>query len=122
MKLNLGCGDQIMEGYINCDLYDEKAEVKCNVKQLPFEDNSAENIYASHIIEHFDYYEGVKQDFENYCLCVKDGGYIAFHDICDGYYTNKDCDVDILWKELREVFPSWEFIDNNEYKFSPAIS
>jgi predicted SAM-dependent methyltransferase len=60
MKLNLGCGDQIMEGYINCDLYDEKADVKCDVKQLPFDDNSAENIYASHIIEHFDYYEGLE--------------------------------------------------------------
>jgi GT2 family glycosyltransferase/cephalosporin hydroxylase len=67
-------------------------------------------------------YEGVKQDFENYCLCVKDGGYIAFHDIGDGYYPNKDCDVDIFWKEIRDIFPSWEFFDNNEYKFGPAKS
>ena len=54
-RLNLGCGDMIIPGFINCDLYDEHADVKCDVINLPFEDNSIDEIYASHIIEHFDF-------------------------------------------------------------------
>lgn len=60
IKLNLGCGDMILEGFINCDLYNTKAEVKCDVSKLPYEDNYADVIYASHIIEHFDFYEAFK--------------------------------------------------------------
>lgn len=57
IKLNLGCGNIILPGFTNCDLYDEKADIKCDVKDLPFEDNSVDEIVASHIIEHFDFRE-----------------------------------------------------------------
>lgn len=56
-KLHLGCGDIILAGYLNCDLYNPKAEFKCDVKELPFENDSIEEIYASHLIEHFDFKE-----------------------------------------------------------------
>lgn len=46
-----------MPGWVNCDAYDKKADVMCDVRSLPFEDNSIEQIYASHIIEHFDFKE-----------------------------------------------------------------
>jgi predicted SAM-dependent methyltransferase len=58
IQLNLGCGDHILPGYINCDLYCDKADVMCNVNKLPFEDNSIDLIYSSHVIEHFDFKEG----------------------------------------------------------------
>lgn len=58
MKLNLACGDIIVPGWINVDLYNPKADLKCDVTRLPYEDNSVEEIWASHIIEHFHYYEG----------------------------------------------------------------
>ncbi|MEK7549176.1 MAG: methyltransferase domain-containing protein, partial [Patescibacteria group bacterium] len=57
-KLNLGCGDLILKGFINIDLYSDKAQLKCNGKYLPFKDNSIDEIYASHLIEHFDFKEG----------------------------------------------------------------
>lgn len=57
VKLNLGCGFMTRSGWINCDMYDERADVKCDVSKLPFKDDSADEIYASHIIEHFHYYE-----------------------------------------------------------------
>lgn len=59
-KLHLGCGDMILEGYVNCDLYNPKADIKCDVRSLPFDDDSAEEVYASHLIEHFD----IKEAFE----------------------------------------------------------
>ena len=58
VRLNLACGFMTRPGWINCDLYDPHADMKCDVSKLPFEDNYADEIYASHIIEHFHYYEG----------------------------------------------------------------
>jgi len=58
IKLNLGCGGDIIEGYINCDINNPLADIKCDVRDLPFESESVDEIFASHIIEHFDYKEG----------------------------------------------------------------
>ncbi len=54
MKLNLACGSNKIEGYLNCDI-----EKSCNPdrfldfsKPLPLEDNSVEVILLFHAIEH----------------------------------------------------------------------
>jgi predicted SAM-dependent methyltransferase len=66
LKLNLGCGADHKAGYINIDLYTE-----CDLRHdlttpLPYPDNSVDEIYASHIIEHFSRKEWgfVKKDWE----------------------------------------------------------
>lgn len=60
-RLNIGCGDNILpveEGWINIDMYNDKADVKADMGKLSmFEDNSVDEIYASHIIEHADFRE-----------------------------------------------------------------
>ena len=53
-KLHLGCGEKILEGFINIDALTEKADLTCFVEQLPFSDESVDMIYACHILEHFD--------------------------------------------------------------------
>jgi predicted SAM-dependent methyltransferase len=54
MKLNLGCGTNKIKGCVNIDL--EKScnpEVICDfTKQLPFSDNSVDEIYLFHVVEH----------------------------------------------------------------------
>lgn len=40
-------------------------------------------------------YEEVKKDFVNYYPCLKDGGIMLFHDVC-----NKQCGVPKFWREL----------------------
>ena len=57
MRLHLGCGDVLIKDYINCDLYNDKADIKCDVRQLPFESNSVDEILTFHLIEHFDFFE-----------------------------------------------------------------
>ncbi len=51
MKLNLGCGEKKWEGFINCDL--ENSDHDCDIRKLPFQDNSADEIHAIHVFEHF---------------------------------------------------------------------
>lgn len=53
MKLNLGSGKQVIEGFIGVDLCPE-AELHHDLKEpLPFDDNSVEEILAIHVIESF---------------------------------------------------------------------
>lgn len=56
MKLNLGCGNKRLEGYINID---GNPKAKPNMvlditKELPFKDNSIDEILASHVLEHLE--------------------------------------------------------------------
>lgn len=54
LKLNLGSGEIYKEGYINIDLHYPKADLKYDLKNpLPYSDNSIDEIYTSHLIEHF---------------------------------------------------------------------
>lgn len=55
LKLNLGCGIFYKPGYINVDLFEKSiADQIYDVRHLSFEDNSVDEIEASHILEHFD--------------------------------------------------------------------
>jgi predicted SAM-dependent methyltransferase len=59
MKVHLGCGEKIIEGYINVDIRSNlKCDVIDDVKTLShFENNSVSEIYASHVLEHFNRHE-----------------------------------------------------------------
>src|ERR1035437_6096292 len=56
MKLNLGAGEEKIPGFISVDFY-EHADVKCDVRKLPYADNSIEEVRAYHLIEHFNFKE-----------------------------------------------------------------
>ena len=53
VKLNLGCGDEILPGYINIDINNDKADVEADCASLPYGDNSVDEVRAYHLIEHF---------------------------------------------------------------------
>ena len=55
MKLNLGSGSKILEGYTNVDKYDYyKPDIVHDLENFPypFEDNSIDEILLSHVLEH----------------------------------------------------------------------
>lgn len=54
MKLNLGCGPDIREGWLNADIRRVKnVDVVHDARSLPYPDESMDYILASDLIEHF---------------------------------------------------------------------
>jgi ubiquinone/menaquinone biosynthesis C-methylase UbiE len=58
IKLNLGCGDKILKGYINVDIVSARSgnqpDIICDIKNLNiFKDNYCDEILCIHIVEHF---------------------------------------------------------------------
>ncbi len=53
LKLHLGCGGRCLEGYENVDLRKTRTtNLVCNIKKLPYSNNSVEIIKTYHTIEH----------------------------------------------------------------------
>ena len=54
IKLHLGCGTRFLKGYINCDVLQYKHVDRLGdiAKLDEFKDNSVEEIYACHVLEH----------------------------------------------------------------------
>lgn len=130
-KLHLGCGNNILEGYVNMDYYSEKADVKHDMEVFPypFKDNEFDHVLAYGVIEH------ISQDKLLQCLqeirrITKIGGTLEMtvpHNSCGGegvpfhrsrwhYYAFPrkmedctDCQFKAAWKGWRLIFCKIEF-------------
>lgn len=53
LRLHLGCGDRFLEGYVNIDCRKTSAtDLVCDIKKLPYPNNSVQDIETYHVIEH----------------------------------------------------------------------
>lgn len=73
MKLNLGAGDSKIPGFTSVDLYDEAADIQADICNLPFEDNSVEEIVAYQVVEHIPYQMSELMFQEMYRVLVPGG-------------------------------------------------
>jgi predicted SAM-dependent methyltransferase len=53
MKLDIGSQNARFQDFTTVDMYAPEADVRADALKLPFPDNSIEDIWASHILEHF---------------------------------------------------------------------
>jgi glycosyltransferase involved in cell wall biosynthesis/ADP-heptose:LPS heptosyltransferase/2-polyprenyl-3-methyl-5-hydroxy-6-metoxy-1,4-benzoquinol methylase len=58
LYLNLGCGRDVRDGFINIDLFsDDERVVRMDIRKLQLDDNVADGILASDVLEHFSHRE-----------------------------------------------------------------
>jgi len=116
IKLHLGCGTKHLEGYTNIDIrYLPGVDEVNNIRFLRnYKENSVDEIYACHVLEHFgrwEYKEVLKRWFE----ILKPGGYLRlavpnFHSICLHY--NKTGDLNSL---MGLLYGGQDYDENYHY-------
>ena len=73
MKIDIGGGHRVREGYLNVDPGIAGADFNCSVLSMSIQDESVEAINASHVLEHLSKYEVSRALKECYRVLQKDG-------------------------------------------------
>jgi len=96
MKLNIGCWNRRMEGFINIDIVNHKGvDIVDDVSTLNrIENSSCDLIYASHVLEHFDRID-YRKVLRAWVSKLKNGGTLRvavpdFGSVCTMYAINKN--------------------------------
>jgi len=79
MKLNLGCGNKKIEGFIGVDIKD--ADIQADIRKLPLDDDSVDEILAVHCAEHF-YRHEIADVIIEWLRVLKPGGMMALELPC----------------------------------------
>ena len=76
MKLNLGCGSKLRDGYVNVDKFGEP-DVLCDLSIFPWPwtDGSVDEVFSEHFLEHVENFECVILEIHR---ILKPGGVIWF--------------------------------------------
>jgi predicted SAM-dependent methyltransferase len=95
MKLHLGCGKNIKDDYINIDaFYDDINVFKYDIFNLPYDNESIDEILTEHLIEHIKFKD--EEKFWNECSrLLKPGGVLICETpdlewLCKSFVENKD--------------------------------
>ena len=72
-KLHLGCGERYLNGYLHIDInkFDHIDHITSVDNLSMFDDNSIDEIYASHVLEYFDKFESISVLSEWYRVLKK---------------------------------------------------
>jgi SAM-dependent methyltransferase len=74
--LNLGCGNDIQQGYDNIDIRDLSNTIKADIRDLPYEPNSVDEIRAIDIYEHISFRES-QALLNHWVSLLKPGGLLT---------------------------------------------
>ena len=113
MKLHLGCGKRFLEGYKHVDFSSYKhVDWKAPIYPLPFvKDKSVSEIYSSHALEYFDFFQ-VKDVLIEWKRCLKIDGKLRLSvpdfDQLIKVYQKNNLDID---KIIGPLFGRWETLD-----------
>jgi len=111
LRLNVGCGPNVVPGWINIDMVRGPSVVLWDIrKKLSFDDNSAEIIFAEHVFEHLDanggaeaYLSSDAEFFLSECYrCLMPGGVLRIVVPDAGLYLKLYTGP---WDELVKVRP-----------------
>lgn len=103
MKLNLGGGKMKLDGWTNVDIRD--ADICADIRALPIEDNSIDQVLLVHVIEHFTYEDADKVLKEIYRV-LKRGKKVTIEapDILETFNQYSD-HVEVLSRHVYGIMP-----------------
>jgi hypothetical protein len=93
IKFNMGCGPQRIPGYIGIDKNSDRADIREDLFKVNLPENCAEEILASHIIEHLPQHRA-PEIMEKWYKTLQPGGKIImeqpdFEALCRDYLTQE---------------------------------
>lgn len=114
MKLNLGCGDHKIPGFINVDMCMGADLLHDLRRPLPFEDKSVEEIMAIHVIESFYKWEFLEV-IKDWARVLNGKMTIEFTDLdtcCKMYLSDNEDD---------KKYGKWGFYGDQDKKCDPIV-
>lgn len=130
MKINLGCGDEILQGYINFDFRKTNPEVVVgDVRNLPFQDGYFDEIFAKDIYEHVSFLES-ENLIKHWVSKLKSGGKLvivttSLLDILEGFNSAiENQDTKLVKHYIIKLFGGQWYEGNFHYTvgYYPLIS
>jgi hypothetical protein len=76
IKFNMGCGQDRIPGYMGVDKHNPAADIKIDLFDLDLPDNCADEVLASHVIEHLPQHRA-PEALSNWLRLLKPGGKLA---------------------------------------------
>jgi beta-1,4-mannosyl-glycoprotein beta-1,4-N-acetylglucosaminyltransferase len=122
MKLNLGCGDTLLDGYVNADLYNPAAHVKADAYSLPFPNERFEELFACHIFEHLSPYK-IADTLIEWKRVLKPGGKLIMEmpDILEICKNFEKCDKGERYRLLNCIFGTTQIEHPHLFGWYPEI-
>jgi ubiquinone/menaquinone biosynthesis C-methylase UbiE len=112
----------IMEGFINVDKYNPKADIQADVLNLPFEDNCAERVILCHVIEHVSYKKTIDLLEEIHRVMVVGGSfelaYPEFEKCIEAFINNEKGERWRWW--IQTLYGSQE--NAGQYHVAPIVT
>jgi predicted SAM-dependent methyltransferase len=114
-KLNLGCGNDLKDGYINLDIVDYGGNQIHDLNNIPypFDENYFDEIYASHVLEHLNNFHNSISELYR---IIKPNGILIIHApffLNTKYFGEPDHKIPF---SIR-TFDNYEYIENRKLKF-----
>tara|TARA_Y100000031_G_C8180123_1_gene366037 strand:+ start:779 stop:1201 length:423 start_codon:yes stop_codon:yes gene_type:complete len=121
MKIDIGCGHHKKEGFTGLDIdKNSQADIIGSALDLPFKNESVDQIYCSHLLEHFTP-EQAKTFFSEIYRVLKKGNSAVLkvdHDWSKKRLLKKDSDHKHRYsvKELEKMLEQFSFSQNEVKK------
>jgi predicted SAM-dependent methyltransferase len=130
LRLHLGCGRNLKEGWVNVDLFTDGSGVALDVRETwPFADGSASIVFAEHVSENLEHPVETEHFLRESLRVLKPGGVLSFS-VPDAEsailsYTNPAAEY---WEEskrwrsascrTRLDHINYQFRQNGEHKYA----
>jgi len=76
IKFNMGCGRDRLPGYLGVDMHSDTADIKQDIMKLDLPEHCADEIFASHVIEHIPQHRAPSV-LEKWLATLKEGGMLV---------------------------------------------